>query len=449
MRERSKNWNLLIFAGDVVVFYVALWVTLLLRNLSIPEFDYFRNHLFPFSLSFAIWLLVFFIAGLYDRKTIVFRKKLLSSLWRAQFSNSIITVILFYFIPYFSVNPRTNMFINLVITLILISVWRSFVSSRIYSQRGESTLVIGEGRSVTELKDALNQQPQFGMNVINPGGSDTDVIRANSTHVVEFVKQKNVRIVILNLSDGDIDPIASDLYKLLFTKVEFLDFVNVYEEVFGREPLDLLHDKWFLQNISLNPKPFYTLLKRLLDLVISIPFFTLSLFVYPFVILAQQAETRGPLFYKAMRVGQGNVLIPIIKFRSMTGVDADKPDFKTEHEVTRVGRFLRRFDIDETPQIWSVIKGDMSLIGPRSEFPALVNYYASKIPFYNVRHTVTPGISGWAQINDYAVPREKVDVEMTMRKLSYDLYYIKNRSFILDLKIALKTIKTLLSRVGS
>jgi lipopolysaccharide/colanic/teichoic acid biosynthesis glycosyltransferase len=119
-----------------------------------------------------------------------------------------------------------------------------------------------------------------------------------------------------------------------------------------------------------------------------------------------------------------------------------------EH-ITRVGKFLRTTRIDELPQLWNVFRGDLSLIGPRPELPELVKLYEKEIPYYNIRHLLKPGLSGWAQLYHKNHPHYRPDVSETRVKLSYDLYYIKNRSLLLDLKIALKTIKTLLSRSGA
>ena len=119
-----------------------------------------------------------------------------------------------------------------------------------------------------------------------------------------------------------------------------------------------------------------------------------------------------------------------------------------EQVVTYVGNFLRRTRIDELPQLWNVLKGDISLIGPRPELPTLAKVYEQEIPYYNIRHLIKPGLSGWAQLYHTDPPKVVADSEKTRRKLSYDIFYIKNRSFMLDVKIALKTIKTLLSRSG-
>ena len=121
----------------------------------------------------------------------------------------------------------------------------------------------------------------------------------------------------------------------------------------------------------------------------------------------------------------------------------------SEAKVTRVGKWLRSLRIDEFPQFWNLLKGNISFVGPRPEIPSLVKHYESEIPYYNIRHLIKPGLSGWAQLYHQDPPRVVADAEKTRRKLSYDLYYIKNRSIMLDLKIALKTVKALLSRSGA
>ena len=147
-------------------------------------------------------------------------------------------------------------------------------------------------------------------------------------------------------------------------------------------------------------------------------------------------------------MGQNNKVIRLLKFRTMLFNDAGEwKERGIENRVTKVGNFLRKTRLDEFPQLWNVIRGDISLIGPRPEFPNAVKHYSEELPYYNVRHLIKPGLSGWAQIYGEH-PHHGVDVNKTANKLSYDLYYIKNRSFFLDIKIALQTIKTLGSIAG-
>ena len=169
---------------------------------------------------------------------------------------------------------------------------------------------------------------------------------------------------------------------------------------------------------------------------------------YPFVFLAIILDDRGKIFIKQERIGQNNHLVNIIKFRTMSLDDGGDGELNRQEKVTTVGAFLRASRIDELPQLWNILKGDLSLIGPRPELPKLVELYEKEISFYNVRHLIKPGLSGWAQLYQKTPPKFSTDYNQTKTKLSYDLFYIKNRSFWLDIKIALKTIKALLSRSG-
>ena len=201
--------------------------------------------------------------------------------------------------------------------------------------------------------------------------------------------------------------------------------------------------------ISSSSKITYDILKRFTDILFASIFGILSLVFYPFVILAIKIEDGGCVFFTQERIGENNKSIFIPKFRTMTGVDEGNEVLKSKQIITRVGAFLRRTRIDELPQLWSVFVGNMSLVGPRPEIPVLAKHYTREIPYYNVRHIIKPGLSGWAQIYHENHPHHGMDVYETKKKLSYDLYYVKNRSFLLDIKIALKTVKIILSRGGA
>ena len=186
-----------------------------------------------------------------------------------------------------------------------------------------------------------------------------------------------------------------------------------------------------------------------MDVVVAFPASVLSLIFYPFIIAAIYFEDGGSPFVSLPRVGEGGRTIRILKFRSMTGNDAGSYGVsgKSSLAVTKVGRLLRVSRLDELPQLWNVLAGTQSLIGPRPETPSLVGVYEKEIPYYQVRHIIKPGLSGWAQL--YGQHAHAVtDVEVTREKLSHDLYYLKHRSLVLDVTIVLKTIKKLITLVG-
>ena len=202
---------------------------------------------------------------------------------------------------------------------------------------------------------------------------------------------------------------------------------------------------WIMTNVSSVTPRVYDAFKRLIDVVFGALVGLAACILYPFVALAIKLDTPGPVFIAQERIGRNNKTIIIYKFRSMSRNESNVWVGESDNKITRVGAFLRRSRIDELPQALAILKGDMSLIGPRTDVIGLAQRLEQQIPYYAVRTVITPGLSGWAQINQEKPPQS---VEETMVRLSYDLYYIKHRSIGLDFQIVLRTIKTLLSRVG-
>jgi lipopolysaccharide/colanic/teichoic acid biosynthesis glycosyltransferase len=232
--------------------------------------------------------------------------------------------------------------------------------------------------------------------------------------------------------------------------VEIVRMPVVYEELFGRVPIRILETDWMLRSFvdQFRRNVFYRLAKRALDILgglVGVGFFALFL---PFVGIAIWFESGRPILYSQIRLGRGGEPYKILKFRTMRQ-DAEiggQPVLAKEDDerATKVGRFLRKTHIDEIPQFINVLRGQMSLVGPRSERPELVDYYQQYIPFYKARLLVKPGITGWAQVNfGYAN-----SVEDTRIKLEYDLYYIKHRNIVLDILTLLRTPGTMLGMRG-
>jgi lipopolysaccharide/colanic/teichoic acid biosynthesis glycosyltransferase len=243
-----------------------------------------------------------------------------------------------------------------------------------------------------------------------------------------------------------------DFYTLAFEykNIRFFNLPTMYEQLHHRIPPSLVEESWLLENVATgSPHYAYDLLKRFIDIIGSVIALIPTIILLPFVATAIYLEDKGSLFYRAERVGRYNRIIHIFKFRTMTGLDNPNQALHTEQHVTKVGSFLRKTRIDELPQLINIFKGDLSFIGPRPEIPTLASVYSENIPYYNMRHLTTPGLSGWAQINNFDVPRGGVDIPRTIDKLSFDLYYLKHRSLALDIEIALKTINTLLMRTGT
>ncbi len=437
--SRRKD-SFILFVGDVVLLFAALYFALAFRYWSIPSEEILKIHLSPFAIIIAVWLLIFFIGGLYEKHTLILKSKLPQTVLNAQVINTFIAVLFFYFIPYFGIAPKTNLFIYLIFSFVLVLVWRIYGDKTLHASIKERGILVGSGAEMKELKDEVNNNPRYGMEFVSS-------IDLNNIEGVDFKEEiisriysEDIQIIVVDLKSEKVDPILPHLYNLIFSKVKFIDMYKVYEDIFDSVPLSLVRYNWFLENISTESKTTYDFLKRVMDVSMSFVIGVISLITYPFVFLLIKFDDGGKIFFIQDRVGKGNKVIKVAKFRSM------KED--GSNSVTRVGKWLRSFRIDELPQLWSVFNGDMSMIGPRPELPSLVKHYEEEIPYYNIRHLIKPGLSGWAQLYQKDPPKVSADAEKTRRKLSFDLYYIKNRSLMLDIKIALKTLKTLISRSG-
>lgn len=449
MTISNKGEPFVLLLGDIIVFIATLWLTLLIRYSEAPSSWLFQIHIAPFSIIFLFWILIFFIAGLYEKHTRLLKSRLPALLFKVQIINSIIAVLFFYLIPYFGINPKTNLFICLILSFVMILIWRLFGTSLLGFRYREKAVLIGSGEEMRELYEEINGNSKYSIYFVS--SFDTkDIDHASSVEkIAKAISDNGVSSIVVDLSSEKTDRVVSRLYDLVISGVRLIDIHNVYEDTFDRIPVSLLSHNWFLKNISGTAHIGYDFLKRFMDIIIGVALGVVSLVLYPFVILAIKLEDGGGIFSFQSRVGMNNKIIKIIKFRTMTVANDNAEWGSVENKVTRVGSFLRKSRIDELPQLWNVLKGDISLIGPRPEFERPVKEYSEKIPYYNTRHLIKPGLSGWAQIYHERHPHHGVDIEETKNKLSYDLYYIKNRSFMLDLEIALKTVRTLLSRSGA
>ncbi|MBX4198473.1 exopolysaccharide biosynthesis polyprenyl glycosylphosphotransferase [Candidatus Parcubacteria bacterium] len=447
MSALNKRDPFLLFIGDIVIFFISLWLALFLRYLSLPTEKLLNTHLLPFSILILAWFLVFYIAGLYEKRSIILRSRLPNTIFRAQIINSVIAVLFFYFIPYFGITPKTVLFIYLSVSFICILVWRIYGYTFVGPKRKQNAILIGSGEEMKELRDEVNANQHYNLNFISSVGIDSVGKVDFQEEIVKRIYGEDVSIIVVDFKNERIEPILPSLYNLIFSGIVFIDMHKIYEDVFDRIPLSLIRYSWFLENISLTPKITYDILKRVMDVILGCIAGVVSLIVYPFIILAIKLDDSGPIFIVQERVGKNGALIKTYKFRSMQRNEMDL-NKGMENKLTRIGPFLRKSRLDELPQLWSVVKGDTSLIGPRPELPSGVSHYEKEIPYYGIRHLIKPGLSGWAQLYQENHPHHGVAIEQTKEKLSYDLYYLKNRSFMLDIRIALKTIKKLLSRSG-
>lgn len=437
MYKNKHTYSL--FLGDIVTLLVSLYFTLLVRYLVFPSKETILKHIVPFSVLILAWCIVFFIAGLYEQHVLILKRNLPEIIVNTQIFNCILASMFFYFIPYFSVAPKIVLFVYLAISLLFILIWRLFIFPKITSSFSQNAVVIGDGPDVQELIHELKMNSSYGILI-------TKHISISEINEIDKILPQNTQIIIANFSKDEIKNIIPKMYKMLFEGAQFMKIHDLYESMFGRIPMSMINYGWFVENVSNTPKIFYRLFKRFIDIVVSLLICIVFILLYPLVVLAIKIDDNGKIFIIQERVGKSGKLFKLYKFRSMNVDDKGKWVEEGDSRHTKVGKFIRSTRIDELPQIWNVLKGDISLIGPRPDLKKLWEDLSLEIPYYQIRNLVKPGLSGWAQITQDLPPQ---NVEDTKIRLSYDLYYIKYRSILLDLKIAIRTIKTLISRSGA
>ena len=445
----SKGIAILI-VGDLIAYMFSLILTLTIRYGGIPSKTILMTHLPAFSVLFLVFIVINFSAGLYDKQSSFVRNRIHGLLLKAQLINVIVGIIFFYFAPVV-IAPKTNLFIYFTVSTAILFLWRIVMFPVVAVTKKQNAIIVGSGDDILDIIDEVNNNIRYGLH-FNQHIEAKDLVKDTVVAISDAVKNNNATIIVVDLHNSKIESAMPFLYSLVFSGIQIIDASKLYETIFDRIPLSMVGERWLVENSStaLGSRRVYDVLKRISDIVIASIIGIISLVFYPFVFLAIKLEDEGKLFIKQERTGKNNKIVSIFKFRSMTDNDSGTYDNsgKSKNRITRVGKFIRLTRIDELPQLWNVIKGDQSLIGPRPELPALVNVYEKEIPYYNVRHLIKPGLSGWAQIYHKAHPHHSVAVEDTKDKLSYDLYYIKNRSLLLDLKIALQTARSIMSKQG-
>jgi sugar transferase (PEP-CTERM system associated) len=356
--------------------------------------------------------------------------------------------------------------IGFILVGLLLLLWRRLFSV-INSTAGlaEQVVILGDGALAESLVREIETRPELGIRVagraqisaigeqhVNPDDAEMPITLSQTSFCEELAVSPQIRsidriVVAMEERRGKLP--VNLLLTLKNRGVRVQDGNDVYESITGKVPIESIRLSWLLFSPGSHTSRLFLLYKRFASIVISIVGLLLSLPLFPFVILAIKLSSPGRIFYWQDRVGREGRVFRCYKFRTMRAdAESDTGPIWAEHDdprITRVGRFLRKTRMDEIPQLVNVLKGDMSLVGPRPERPEFVAELNEKIPYYHLRQSVRPGITGWAQI----LYRYGSSVEDAKEKLRYDLYYIKNSSAGLDLLILLNTIKIVLVGRGA
>ncbi len=432
MKQRIRKTTLV--AGDIVFAYLALFCTVYLRFW--PNFDYniLKQHLLPFSILYLMWLVLFYIFGLYDLDFTNPRANLLARLGTCLAVCLAISVIFFYTVPLFGITPKTNLLIDIIIFCLFIIVWRKIFYWLFSSRFLKNVGILGKNHWTDKLVDEIKAHPQLGYHFVR--------FLISGQPISVQVKKDKVNTLIIAQNINQQKTIVKELYNCLPLKMNFLNLASAYEIIFNKIPVDFIDQEWFLSNLAEGEKKTYDKIKRLGDVFCAGLIMLLTCWLWPLLAVLIKREDKGKVFYKQQRTGKEGKSFWLYKFRTMKS-DAEKegPAWAkaNDERATKIGKILRKIHIDELPQMLNVLKGDIALVGPRPERPEFVRKLEKAIPHYHLRHIIKPGFTGWAQIK-FRYARTAMD---SQEKFQYDLYYLKNRSFLLDLGILLKTFQIL------
>ena len=412
--------------------------------------------LWKIALITGLCQVCFYYNDLYDLTVVHSNRELLIRLLQAAGAASILIALLYLMIP--SIAIGNGIFVSaLAIFLAAIVAWRLLFNRLAYtSNLEERVLIVGTGPTARLVARQIQTQHDFGYRVVGfisdqPGGHGVinPVAVGTSEDIPALVRQYDVDRIVVGLADRRGRLPISELLQAKLSGIYVEDATTMYERLTGKILIDDLKPSWLIFSDGFVISGLTRFLKRAFDLGLASIGFVLAAPLTLLTALAVYLDSDGPILYCQERVGENGRTFMLYKFRSMRA-DAEKGGTPLwardgDDRVTRVGRIIRKTRLDELPQLWNVLRGDMSFVGPRPERPFFVEQLAREIPFYQQRHAVKPGVTGWAQVKyQYGS-----SIEDAMEKLRYDLYYIKHLSIALDLSIVFDTVKVILFGKGA
>lgn len=451
---------LLLAASDAALLAIGLVCAVLLRFRSTRiSLHYLRDPetVFRFGLVIAVFVICLYYNDLYDFELMRRYQDLVNRMLQGYGTACLVLALIYFVAP--DLGPgRGIAAIAAVLILFLATLWRvAMVKTSFLLAGAEKVLIVGTSQTGIRLTRKILSQPELnlrvvgfldergeniGKSLVNPG-----IIGAVSD-LEEIVTTEKIQRVVLSLAERRGNMPVKELLHLRFAGIEVEDSHTVYERLTGRILLEHLSPSWLILSRGFSKSQLLVVSKRAVDIICSLIGLVVSSPIIILTAIAIRLESRGPVLYRQERVGLHNKIFEVLKFRSMReNSEGDTPRWTADNDerITRVGKIIRKFRIDELPQLINVLRGEMSLVGPRPERPYFCAVLEEQIPFYGLRHTVRPGITGWAQVRyQYGA-----SVQEAKAKLEYDLFYIKHLSLFLDLAVILETAKVLLWRRGA
>jgi sugar transferase (PEP-CTERM system associated) len=438
---------MLLFGGLIVAVYVRLGAV------DAEDALITRNGFYKAALATVFCLASFYLLDLYDFVVMHDRRELVLRLLQALGLAWVALALIFYAMPQVMIGRGVSL-ISLPLALLLMVGWRLAIHWVLgHPEIGERILIVGSGPFAIEIARETLGRPDAGFRVVGFVDNDPALVGKSlinpkviglTSELGSLVRSEHIDRIVVAIGDRRGQFPTQELLRLsLSGDVSIEESASFYERLTGRVLLDLVRPSWLIFSSRGRRARINELMCAAMHRTVALFGGILSLPIAIATAILIKIESRGPVFYRQERVGKNGRVFTLMKFRSMR-VDAEKDGpvwAKTEDErMTRVGRIIRKVRVDEIPQFWNILRGEMNFVGPRPERPHFIAQLAQEIPFYEQRHLIAPGLTGWAQIKyPYGA-----SIDDARKKLEYELYYIKNQSIALDATIMFETIKTIL-----
>ena len=460
---RASRFNartLLLLLAEAMLLFGGLVLAVYVRLGAVEAEDTLlqRNGFYKAALATIFCLASFYLFDLYDFVVMHDRRELVLRVMQALGLAWIALAIIFYAVPQVMIGRGVS-FISLPLALLLMVGWRLAIHWILgHPELGERILIVGSGPFAVEIARETLGRPDAGFRVVGFVDNDPELVGKSlinpkviglTSELRNIVKKENIDRIVVAIGDRRGQFPTQELLRLsLSGDVSIEESASFYERLTGRVLLDMIRPSWLIFSSRGQRARINELARVIMHRSVALIGAVISLPIVIFTAILIKIDSRGPVLYKQERVGKNGRIFTLMKFRSMR-VDAEKDGpvwAKAEDErMTRVGRIIRKIRVDEIPQFWSILRGDMNFVGPRPERPHFVAQLAQEIPYYEQRHLIPPGLTGWAQIKyPYGA-----SIEDARQKLQYDLYYIKNQSLTLDATILFETVKTILFGRGT
>jgi len=435
----SKKYflKLILFIGDIVLMYSALLLTLAIREGDFTFLPGIQTRIFlvHFSVIYLFWLVMLFAFDFYEisffkKNFDFFRNLALFLVFATGFG-----IAYFYLQPELVIAPKTILFLNVLFFIFFFCGWR-YLFSYILKLKNlkEKIVIIGEQKEIKEILPKISEQ---GYEIIG--------IISKASQLKQIVTKEKIDLVVFTSEFYKNKELIQQFFSELPFNLNYINFIDFYEALTQKALVEGIDEIWFLENIFRKESKINKLFKRGFDVIFSFLGILITLILFPFIALIIKITSPGPVFYFQKRVGKDGKIFTLYKFRTMIqGAEKNGPEWiaGNDFRITKFGKFLRETHLDELPQFYNILKGEISFVGPRPERPEFVALLKKEISYYEIRHFIKPGLTGWAQIKYHY----GASVDEAKEKLRYELYYLKNQSFIFDLAILLKTIQSVLKK---